>query len=356
MKIIHIIDSLAIGGAEQLLSGVIQSTDQFDHTVVYLNGQNDYVEELSRASLYCLNYENRFNTFAAVLKLKQIFDTIQPDIIHSHLPTATYLTRLANYNKCKIYFTVHNCLSKSSFKKSKLTWLLEKILYKKNHHALFVSEAVKEDYDNEIGIKGEYSILYNFVENVFFEHYKERNFDYGNKPLLKFVSIGTLKEQKNHSFLIDNFTKLSSYEYTLDIIGAGPQKMFLIDKINKLGASNISLRMGVRDLQQELGAYDFFILASKYEGFGIAPVEAMATGLPLVLADINVFQEVTNGNASFFDIDKPDTLLNFLHSIPEKSAEIKKKCDNGRVWAIKQFTKRNYISKLLAIYSETHGK
>jgi glycosyltransferase involved in cell wall biosynthesis len=350
MKIVHIIDTLAIGGAEQLLSGVIQSLAQIDHTVVYLNGQNDFKEELSRATIVCLNYHNRLNTISAVIKLKRILKSIQPDIIHSHLPTATYLTRLVNYKNCNHYFTVHNCLSESIFKKSKMTWLLERWLYNKEHHAIFVSNVIKEDYEDKLGLIGSYSILHNYVDNRFFEQDDNVSHQNGNDGLLRFVSVGTLKEQKNHIYLIESFAKLPSDKYQLDIIGSGPQETLLREKILELHTSNVHLRMSVRELQFELKKYDFFVLASKYEGFGIAPIEAMALGIPLILSNIEVLREVSNEYALFFDIHESESLTKIIQSIPDRITEIKSNSVKGRAWAKEMFSLDKHTNKLLEIY------
>lgn len=63
----------------------------------------------------------------------------------------------------------------------------------------------------------------------------------------------------------------------------------------------------------------FYLSASAEEGFGIPLVEAMASGCLLVLNEIDVYHEVSNDNALFFDINKEHSLYNVLKDY--KSAE-----------------------------------
>ena len=350
MKIVHIIDSLSVGGAEQLLSGIIQALDDHEHTVVFLTGKNHYEQNLGSAVLFCLNYTKRRNTINAVRKLRAILKTTKPDVVHSHLPTSTYLARLVNYKNCPFFFTVHNLLSES-IKKSKITWYLEKWLYRKNQHAIFVSRAIKEDYETYFGLDGPSTVLYNYIDNKFFEDPSDSKLSNIRCPI-KFVSVGTLKEQKNHDYLIESFANLSQDKYQLDFIGGGPQEGALKQKVKDLGLTNIQFRLNVRNLETELRKYDYFILASKYEGFGIAPIEALALGLPLILSDISVLRETTNGNSIFFDISKLSSLSEIIPKLKLKEDEIEANIEQGRKWAKEMFSLNRYVPKLLKAYGQ----
>ena len=160
-------------------------------------------------------------------------------------------------------------------------------------HFIFVSNKVKDDYFKSINPIKSYSILYNYVEPKFFLN--ERKEFLSNQKVFTFVSIGSLKPQKNHQFLINTFSNLNPSKYKLVIIGSGPEERYLRKLIAGKKVSNIELQTQNIDPVKVLRNFDFFILASKYEGFGIAPLEALAAGVPVFLSNIKVFKEVFNG-------------------------------------------------------------
>lgn len=94
--------------------------------------------------------------------------------------------------------------------------------------------------------------------------------------------------EKNITFAIDvfySFHKIQPKSKYL-IVGDGPQKEFLQEKIRKLKLEKSIIILGRSDKVWEiLQALDIFIMPSLYEGFGIAALEAAASGLPIFLSD-----------------------------------------------------------------------
>lgn len=92
--------------------------------------------------------------------------------------------------------------------------------------------------------------------------------------------------------LLNNFPNLR-----LQIIGRGPQKKYLSGLINR---SRLSVKIKIidylprRELIEVLYRSQLFCLPSVVEGFGLVTIEAMACGLPTVLAGIPINQEITN--------------------------------------------------------------
>ncbi len=100
--------------------------------------------------------------------------------------------------------------------------------------------------------------------------------------------IGRLSAQKNHDFLIDVFYEVTRTmnNVKLMLIGKGPLENILREKVKKLGLSDKVLFLGQRqDVSHLLQAMDLFCLPSKFEGFPISVIEALAAGLPTVVSD-----------------------------------------------------------------------
>ncbi|NJK36212.1 MAG: glycosyltransferase family 4 protein [Oscillatoriales cyanobacterium SM2_2_1] len=58
-----------------------------------------------------------------------------------------------------------------------------------------------------------------------------------------------------------------------------------------------------------------FIYPSRYEGFGLPPLEAMSCGCPVIASDIPALRETCGGAALYFHPDRPDELLNAIHRL-----------------------------------------
>lgn len=336
-----------------LLVGVINSMKDFDHVVVTLLPENDFKKELV-VRVHCLNYRSKLNLLSSVRCLRKIITENQIDLIHCHLLPATFLARLAKPKRIPLIFSVHNRLSESAFKTSRISWFLEKISYRRTHLAIFVSKDTYEDYQESIGIKGAFHILPNYVEDKFFQqnHVVQPT---TKKDTLKLVSIGSLKNQKNHSFLLKALSNYAS-PFTLEIYGEGPTKPALLKEISELDLTNQVRLMGtIEDPSKVLPNYDLFVFPSQYEGYGLAPVEAMAVGLPVLLSDIAVLREVTQNQAIFFNLDDEADFrskVRELHADPNKrqklSVESKKLANAiGR--------KDQYIRTLKSIYRKQIG-
>lgn len=74
-------------------------------------------------------------------------------------------------------------------------------------------------------------------------------------------------------------------------------------------------------LQRAVAAADALVLPSRYEGFGIPPLEAFACGTPVIASDIPVLREVTGGLARLVPSDDPDAFAHALLTVTRHGAE-----------------------------------
>ncbi|MBQ3134485.1 MAG: glycosyltransferase [Oscillospiraceae bacterium] len=101
-------------------------------------------------------------------------------------------------------------------------------------------------------------------------------------------TVGRLSDEKNQSFLLDVFAAFCSLRphSRLLIVGDGPEKANLAKKAAALGIADRTVFFGSTDqVGSLLSAMDLFVLPSLFEGFGIAAIEAQASGLPLLCSD-----------------------------------------------------------------------
>lgn len=108
------------------------------------------------------------------------------------------------------------------------------------------------------------------------------------------ISVGGLIERKDPITLIDGFIRSDMSERgRLFLLGDGPLKTQCQSAANK----SVEVAGYVSDVERYLKAADVFVSASHSEGLPNAVMEALATGTPVVLSDINPHQEILNVNS-----------------------------------------------------------
>lgn len=128
-------------------------------------------------------------------------------------------------------------------------------------------------------------------------------------PLVKnFIYVGRLSPEKNLQFLIETFNQLP--ELTLNIIGYGPQEIFL----KSLAKSNIVFYGAIpnSELHDIYQKNDVFVLPSLSETWGLVVEEAFNNGLPVIVSDkVGCAEEIVNeSNGLIFKLSEHESLLN----------------------------------------------
>ena len=101
----------------------------------------------------------------------------------------------------------------------------------------------------------------------------------------RILCVGRLNKQKGFDLLIDAFAIIASKcpGWRVDIYGHGEDKEQLLAQIkDKKLEDRININVPVSDIYEEYKKSDFFVLSSRYEGFGLVLAEAMSCGTPCV--------------------------------------------------------------------------
>ncbi|MBR1631593.1 MAG: glycosyltransferase family 4 protein [Paludibacteraceae bacterium] len=99
------------------------------------------------------------------------------------------------------------------------------------------------------------------------------------------LAIGRLDYQKGFDLLLDVWNSLQPTPWQLHIYGDGPLKSDLENKIRTLHLQNVSLYPPTHEIQDVMLESSVFVLSSRFEGFPMALIEALACGLPAVSTD-----------------------------------------------------------------------
>ncbi|CTQ54701.1 Mannosylfructose-phosphate synthase [Roseibium album] len=150
---------------------------------------------------------------------------------------------------------------------------------------------------------------------------------------IRLLSVGTLVPRKGHDLLLDALSQVSSRNWCLDLVGgleANPacyqdlkkraSNLGLIERVNFRGA----VQSG--DLTEFYQRADLFVLASRYEGYGMAFTEALAHGLPVIGSGGGAVRNTLPETASIYCETENTTelreALNLLISDTDKRAAL----------------------------------
>ena len=137
----------------------------------------------------------------------------------------------------------------------------------------------------------------------------------------RFVSVGSLVARKGHDLLLKAFSRLPN-NIVLDIVGDGPERSNLEKAALSLGiSSRVSFR-GLRtrsEMAKIFSRSDCFVLASRDETFGVAFIEALASGLPVISTKCGGPEDFVNDtNGLSIPVDDLDALTNAMAQIISK--------------------------------------
>ena len=132
---------------------------------------------------------------------------------------------------------------------------------------------------------------------------------------LTVLSISRLVPHKNHATILRAVARLATRP-RLRIIGQGPEGPALTAIAARLGVA-LDLRTTWASDQEIVEAYrqaDVVVSASRFEGFGLTPMEGIAMGLPVVASDIPPHREFLGDAVRFFAPDDDANLARELQA------------------------------------------
>jgi glycosyltransferase involved in cell wall biosynthesis len=146
------------------------------------------------------------------------------------------------------------------------------------------------------------------------------------------LSVGSITPRKGHIRLVEALGELSYLDWTLRIAGPARDRATanaLKARIDRMGLNDRIDIAGALSLPALTAAYqaaDMFVLASDFEGFGMAFTEAMSHGLPTVGLISPAVEEATAGAACLVDADDLAATLRLLISDQGTRTALADKC------------------------------
>ncbi|MCK4650671.1 glycosyltransferase [Candidatus Babeliales bacterium] len=324
MKVLHLITSLKIGGAESALVNLLKKfkeENKNNHFIAHFyNGPN--VEKIKALGFPVFKIKGIIHKYdpIAYIQLKKLIKKIKPDIIHSSLWSANFFGKLiANSLKIPILCDLHSNFSHDG----KIRAFLERITANMAQKYIAISKTSYQGFINTIvnkiknenkrkNLKSKILIIQNGIDvkkvrKQFFKNplskielgFKKDDFIIGG--------VGRLEPIKSFDLLIKAFSifvnkiQTDKKNIRLCIVGDGSQRKKLENLVKKLDLTNKVLFVGQRiDAQRFYHIFDCFVLSSISEGLSISLLEALCFGLPIITTHNSFNHDVIINNKNGF--------------------------------------------------------
>lgn len=339
MKVLHIINSLATGGAEKLLLETIPlyAKKGIKIDILVLN-DNEYpfmqkLKALNVCNVFSLGSGTVYNPIH-IFKLLPYMKKY--DIIHVHLFPAQYWAVLAkwlSFSKAKLIFTEHNTHNRRM--ENGLFKFCDKIIYSGYSKVVCITQEVMNILKKHLNSsKNKFLIIENGVNIASIKEAKalqRTEMDSINQEDKIIIQVAAFREQKDQITLIKTMKYLPD-SVKLLLVGDGPfretcetlsKELRLEKRIQFLG-----LRMDVPSL---LKTADIIVLSSKYEGLSLSSIEGMAAGKPFVASDVPGLTDIVKDAGVLFQQGNAEELgqkINELIDDENYYNEIALKCEN----------------------------
>jgi glycosyltransferase involved in cell wall biosynthesis len=304
VRICHIITSFGFGGAEKLLTDLvnIQLNDHEVH-IIYLKGEPLLLAMLS--GLVQMHKVNLSLTCARALRIK--IKLINPDVVHTHLGHADMIGLWSCRGlPVKRFCTMHNIWFKWNWV-DYIIFIFYRVLFKtvaENCIVIAISESVFNHVEYVLRVpKSRIKLLYNAIPQSLMHFSKEELRSQLNLPANSFciLFVGRLEIQKSVDTLIRAIKGLEGdiKDFRLVIVGDGSLRSALEKLVVELNLSdNISFEGVTAQVEKYFKASDVFVLPSVFEGFGIVILEAFRASVPVIATNIEGPRELIQNNVN----------------------------------------------------------
>lgn len=319
-KVMFMIESMVVGGAEKALIDLVNNLDpkKYDVTVIYIFKHSVYpnysykFKQLFNGNInlkYLINNSNKlkyrcFNFLYNKLPkawFYKVFIKEKYDIevaFYEGFPT-TFLSYSNNKNSKKVAW-LHTDSNNAFVGMTNEQLSSIKNIYKKYDLIVGVSKAVCKSFYELFGMKDRLRVQYNVIDiqNIIKQSNEPIDIDI-KEDRIKLISVGRLNKVKGYDRLLKVCKKLKENKFTFElwIVGEGDERNNLQKYIDKNNLNEYIKLLGFQDNPYKyISKSDIFVCSSRVEGYSLVIAEAIILQKPIVAAKSEAFNEIFGNN------------------------------------------------------------
>ncbi len=371
IKVLYLIDTLEMGGAENSLVDITSKFSNVEPVFIQIYAGDSLKHKLIENGIrvYSLDFQEKYGYKKVIKKVLNLIKEINPDVIHATLFRSVMISRKL---KKTLSIPLVNSFTSNSYintryknlsylRRLKLRFIQWEDWHTANLADIFVSNSkvIKENNIRILNIEEKkILVIPRGRDSTFFD---AKNYDrelikkemgYEGKRIL--INVGRLIESKGQIDLIQAFEKVSkdNPELLLLIAGEGKFRRDLEEKIKNIGLSDKILLLGNRqDIPKLLAISDLFVFPTYLEGLPGSLIEAMMSKTPVICSNIPENKEcVPDKGAYFFNPGDITELTKLIQNCLDKPDNLDLMIQLSYNYAIKNFELENISERYENVY------
>ncbi len=335
-KIAHILSMGEYSGAEKIVIEICDNLkDNYEFMYICKPGSiEEYLKEKN------INYI----TYNSIKELIKIIRSNSFNLIHAHDYTASMIS--AFFAKCKVISHIHN---NNPFAKTlNLKSFIYNVATKRIDQIWCVSQSIIDEMYFKYNFKDKLEVVYNWV-NVnerYWEEELEKNTDV--------LFVGRFTEQKNPILFLEVIKKIKEstfHNIKVKMIGRGELKEEILSFIENKGLSeNIEILDFTKIPHKYMKESKIFFVPSKWEGFGLVFLEAIANKCVVVATPVGGIKEIFKDKTYNLSYEEEELVEIIKKILTDKKHREKSISDSNEI--LSNFDMMKNINKIDAKYKE----
>ncbi|MCW8193279.1 glycosyltransferase family 4 protein [Proteobacteria bacterium 005FR1] len=361
--VLHMIDTTGPGGAETVfiqLADLLRSKGY--RSLVVIRGPGWVKDELERRGLHPIVLDAK-GSFAAgfLIQLIRLAKQEKVELIQSHLlGSNVYAAMLGACIRRPVVATYHGMVDVNP--DERFRFLKHRAMQMGISRYVAVSHSLAEQIrQKDLLDPAKTRIIYNGVDSSRYARDPEcddlrKKLGLSSQDVLV-GSLGNVRPAKAYDVLIDAARIVGKARANIHFVIAGHKRPALMEKLQEqMKAKGVEAKVHfigfVDDSARFLSQLDFFLLSSRSEGFSIATIEAMMTGLPVVVTRCGGPEEIVDhGRTGWIaEAENPQSLAEGLLQLLDHPGLAAQIATEGEMHARRTFGVEAMVNQYLRVY------
>lgn len=333
MKILQVITSMSIGGAEKLVAEIAPLLQEKGHQVDVLlfdGTETSFKLALQEKGIRIFEFSKGGSVYNPLYILKLFPFLKKYDIVHTH-NTAPQLFAAFGSLLCSVVLVTTEHTTSNRRRGWKWYKPIDRWMYNQYDTVITISDKAEENLKDYLGhYHTHICTVYNGVNISHFAEAKSDDSLRRSKDKKIIVMVAGFRYQKDQDTLIRAMKYLSKEKYELWLVGDGERRELLEQLVNEEKVENIVRFLGIQsDIPTILKTADVVVMSSHFEGLSLSSIEGMSVGKPFIASDVDGLHEITMGVGVLFphgDAERLAEEIEKLMQCPDYYKEVADRC------------------------------
>ena len=357
-RVLHVIDSLDLGGAQVVLENLIHHGDaRFEFEVAAMHGRGQMWGRLAALGVPMHSLSPHHKNPLYIPRLAWRCITRRYDVVHTHLLAANIIAKpVAAACGVRVRINHDHCNDKLTDPRQ---WALPADTYTNllSTHIVAVSESTRDFLLKHEHVSADkVTTIHNGIDTAAYRPRPESRSASREKwglPPRAFIvgGIGRLTHQKNFPLFLNIASQIPDAHFVIG--GTGEDEAALRAQVAQLGLGGRVTFLGyVGDMPSLWPALDCLLLTSRYEGLPITILEAMACGVPIVASNLDGMREILRDdvNALLVPPSEPSPFVEAVLSLMDQPTRAAKFAEAALATVRKDYSAAGMARAVEAIY------